>query len=684
MSRRINILISAVIAAVAISSCAIEEEIETVDVAPLPSPDMEFESGVMYVKFTDDFIGLVEDDLAKGSLVTKSDDLNIALSSLNIQHLERVFPHAGEFEGRTRREGLHRWYKVTFSDEMPVTKTSGELESFEGFEFVEPVRKVKTDAFNDLGNHLWGLHNVNTPGADINVLRVWDEFTVGNPNVIVSVVDTGIDLDHEDLAANCLETGHINTNNNANPIQAGDHGTHVAGTIAAVSNNGTGVPGIAGGNAKGGLPGVKLMSCQIFGSGSSGNTSQAIKWGADHGAVISQNSWGYNYDSNNDGMLSGSELQRALNAKIDRTLKEAIDYFIKYAGCDDQGEQLPDSPMKGGVVIFAAGNDGIRNGCPANYEEVIAVGAVGKNGRKTSFSNYGDWVDIAAPGQSICSTIPNNQYGYLSGTSMACPHVSGVAALVVSYCGGPGFTNAELKEKLLSTTNYAITPAADSIGGMVDAYAAIKYNETGFPGEVQDLTLTPTSNSVQATCTVTGDSEGNPNAGYLVIYGSQLSTVENASPLNTGNASFEYFENDKAVGELFEMFIQGLKCETTYYFKVYSKSAEGKYSTGTAIQRVVTLKNNPPQISFSFTDNSDLSSGMFDIHVTVTDIDGHSVDLRLASGFETARLVKIQDGLWNLNVPYRSNRGQSTVTVIASDEYGLETSETIRFSNETP
>ena len=340
--------------------------------------------------------------------------------------------------------------------------------------------------------------------------------------------------------------------------------------------------------------------------------------------------------------------------------------------------------MKGGVVIFAAGNDGIRNGCPANYEEVIAVGAVGKNGRKTSFSNYGDWVDIAAPGQSICSTIPNNQYGYLSGTSMACPHVSGVAALVVSYCGGPGFTNAELKEKLLSTTNYAITPAADSIGGMVDAYAAIKYNETGFPGEVQDLTLTPTSNSVQATCTVTGDSEGNPNAGYLVIYGSQLSTVENASPLNTGNASFEYFENDKAVGELFEMFIQGLKCETTYYFKVYSKSAEGKYSTGTAIQRVVTLKNNPPQISFSFTDNSDLSSGMFDIHVTVTDIDGHSVDLRLASGFETARLVKIQDGLWNLNVPYRSNRGQSTVTVIASDEYGLETSETIRFSNETP
>ena len=684
MSKRINILISAVITAVAISSCNVEDEIGTTVVAPLPSPDMEFEPGVMYVKFTDDFIGLVEDDLSKGSLVTKSDDLNIALSSLNIQHLERVFPHAGEFEGRTRREGLHKWYKVTFSEEMPVTKASGELENFDGFEYVEPVRKIKTDAFNDLGSHLWGLHNTIYPGADINVQRVWDEFTVGNPNVIVSVVDTGIDLDHEDLAANCLETGHINTNRSDSPIQAGTHGTHVAGTIAAVSNNGKGVAGIAGGNAKAGLSGVKLMSCQIFGTGSGGNTSLAIKWGADHGAVISQNSWGYNYDSNDDGVLSGRELERALSAKIDRVLKEAIDYFIKYAGCDDQGEQLPDSPMKGGVVIFAAGNDGIRNGCPANYEEVIAVGAVGKNGRRTSFSNYGDWVDIAAPGQSIYSTVTGNQYAYLSGTSMACPHVSGVAALIVSFCGGRGFTNTELKEKLLSTTNSAITPPADSIGGMVNAYEAIKYNETGFPGDVLDLTLTTYSNALNISCVVSEDSEGNPNAGYLVVYSTQLGAIQSATPLNIGDAQSMYFENDKAVGEKLDMKVEGLQFEQSYYVKVYSKSIEGRYSRATIVQKVTTLKNNRPEISFSFSSNSNYTSGMFDVHVTVTDIDGHSVDLTLAPGHETCSLAKIQDGLWNLNVPYRSGRGQNSVTVIASDEFGLETSETIRFSNETP
>lgn len=684
MSKRIDILISALMTAVAISSCAIQEEIETVASAPLPSPDTEFESGVMYVKFTDDIIGLVEEDISKGSLVTKSDDLNIALSSLNIQYLERVFPHAGEFEGRTRREGLHKWYKVTFSEDMPVTKVSGELENFDGFEFVEPVRKIKIGKFNDLGTHLWGLNNTIYQGADINVQRVWEEFTVGDPNVIVSVVDTGIDIEHEDLAANCLKTGHINTNNVDNPIESGSHGTHVAGTIAAVSNNGIGVPGIAGGNALGCLSGVKLLSCQIFGSGGSGMPSMAIKWGADHGAVISQNSWGYNYDSNGDGKITGSELQYAKNGRIDRLLKDAVDYFIKYAGCDDQGEQLPDSPMKGGVVLFAAGNDGIRYGAPANYEEIISVGAVGKNGRRTDFSNYGDWVDIAAPGLSICSTLPRNQYGYLSGTSMACPHVSGVAALVVSYCGGQGFTNTELKEKLLSTANSTITPPADSIGGMVDAYEAVKYNETGFPGEVKDLTLTATSNIVQLSCTVTEDSEGNPNAGYLVIYGSQLNSVQNASPLNPVNAGFEYFESDKAAGEVFDMIVDSLLFETTYYVKVYSKSIEGKYSMASAIQRIMTMKNNAPEISFSSSSDSDFTSGMFDIHVAVTDIDGHSVDLRLAPDSETSTLAKIQDGLWNLKVPYRSNRGASTVTLIASDEYGLETYETIRFSNETP
>lgn len=679
MSRRFYILIALIFVSI---SC-MKEEIET-EVAPLPSPEMGYEQGMMYVKFSDEIIGLVEDDLSRGNIVTKSSDLNMTLGSLNIQKMERVFPHAGEFEGRTRKEGLHKWYRISFSEEMPVTKASGSLEEFDGFECVEPVRKIQTGTFNDLVSELWGLNNTVYKGADINVQKVWEKYTVGNPNVIVAVVDTGIDFSHEDLAANILESGHINTNNISKPIEAGDHGTHVAGTIAAVSNNGKGVAGIAGGNTAEGKRGISLLSCQIFGNGGNGSTSQAIKWGADHGAVISQNSWGYDYDLNQDGRLTGEELEYARSAKIENVLKDAVDYFIKYAGCDDAGEQLPDSPMKGGVVLFAAGNDGIDNGCPANYEPIIAVGATIRNGRKASFSNYGAWVDIAAPGQNIYSTLPGNSYGYLSGTSMACPHVSGVAALVVSHCGGRGFTNSQLEEKLLMTANRTITPPSDQIGGLVDAYEAVRYNEDGIPGEVKDLSLSAVSNKVTVRCTVTEDSDGEPNGGYLVIYGPHKEDVQSATPQNLGAAQSKYFENSLSTGETIEMIIDKLDFESAYYMKVFAQSREGEYSSYADVQRVVTGKNNRPEIKITFRGTADeiLAGSRLEIDVTVTDVDGHAVDLRHEPGSDAESLVKIEEGLWRLTIAYRSEKGEFTSRLTGTDEYGMEASKTITYRND--
>ena len=661
----------------------IKEEIKT-EVTPLPSPELGFEQGMMYVKFTDEMIGVVEEDLSRGNIVTKSSGLNMALSSLNIEKMERVFPHAGEYEGRTRREGLHKWYKVSFSEEMPITKASGSLKDFEGFEYVEPVRKIQSGVFNDLVSELWGLNNTVFNGADINVQKVWEKYTVGNPEVIVAVVDTGIDFSHEDLAANCLESGHINTNDISRPIEKGEHGTHVAGTIAAVSNNGKGVAGIAGGNAAEGKRGISLLSCQIFGNGGSGNPSLAIKWGADHGAVISQNSWGYSFDMNGDGRLTGNELEYARSARIDNVLKEAVDYFIKYAGCDDAGEQLPDSPMKGGVVIFAAGNDGIDNGCPANYGPIIAVGATIKNGKKASFSNYGDWVDIAAPGQYIYSTLPNNDYDYLSGTSMACPHVSGVAALVVSHCGGRGFTNSQLEEKLLMTANRTITPPSDKIGGLVDAYEAIRYNEDGIPGEVKDLSLTGVSNTIHITCTVTDDSDGEPNGGYLVMYSLHKEEIESANPMNPGIAQTRYFENNLASGETLEMVVDKLDFESAYYIKVYAQSREGEYSAYADIHRAATGKNNRPEIKVSFIGSADeiVAGGRLEIDVEVTDADGHAVDLRHEPGSNAESLRKIKDGLWKLTIAYRSAKGEFTSRLTGMDEYGMETSKTITYRND--
>ena len=235
------------------------------------------------------------------------------------------------------------------------------------------------------------------------------------------------------------------------------------------------------------------------------------------------------------------------------------------------------------------------------------------------------------------------------------------------------------------TSNRDVTPPADSIGGLVDAYEAVRYNETGFPGKVEDLNITPGSTTIDLSCTVTEDSEGIPNKGYLVVYSPDLHSLESATPFNPNDAQSRYFENDRETGETFEMTLEGLQFETTYFIKVYAKSVEGKYSVSSAIQRATTKANNPPVISLSFNGNSNYtSSDRFDISVTVTDIDGHAVDLRVENGNEACSLLKVKDGLWKLMVSYRSAQGESAITLIASDEYGLETSKTIRYTKETP
>jgi len=174
----------------------------------------------------------------------------------------------------------------------------------------------------------------------------------------------------------------------------------VAGTIGATNNNETGISSIAGGNGTPGS-GVKLMSCQILKSLTSTGgevasdpfIAAAIKYGADNGAVISQNSWGYAVGTG-----------RNTSSYINPVHKEAIDYFIKYAGCDNNGEQLDGSPMKGGIVLFASGNANTsdpRIAAPADYDKVVAVAAIEADYRKASYSNYGTYMDISAPGGAL-------------------------------------------------------------------------------------------------------------------------------------------------------------------------------------------------------------------------------------------------------------------------------------------
>lgn len=418
-------------------------------------PEYSYESlfipGVAVVQLSEDMARRIEQAVPVGEAAAYPSELKDIAEELGITSMERVFPYAGEYEPRTRAEGLHRYYFIEFGKEISLEKARAMLESTDGIDYFEPQHKCKLMDINDPGfSSLWALNSTANAKTHINVEKVWEK-TMGSPDVMVCVVDEGIQLDHEDLKWNVDASNNYNFVKNNKTITAGDHGTHVSGTIAGVGNNGIGVVGIAGGDYKAGKRGVTLVSAEVFeGDYSARSFASAIKWGADRGAVISQNSWGNYYDWNDNGRLDPNELEYALNDQIDKTTKDAVDYFIKYAGCDNTGNQRPDSPMKGGIVVFAAGNDGIENGVPASYEPIIAVGATNKGGSLTDYSNYGQWVDICAPGSSIYSTFTKNKYSTISGTSMACPHVSGSLALLLSFFGRQGFTNEDLIDILLT------------------------------------------------------------------------------------------------------------------------------------------------------------------------------------------------------------------------------------------
>ena len=420
--------------------------------------------------------------------------------------IERVFPVDVRSEEKARKEGLHLWYVVRFSEEYPVDKVAADLSKLgevSRVEYNRTLKKASDDkptpltierlkelaanaaggAFDDpLLSDQWHLVNNGNlrptkfiKGADVNVEKAW-EMTTGDPSIIVAVLDEGVDVSHPDLQASMwVNEGEIwksHEDNDGNGY-AGDvhgynfvskhgvistdsrydtgHGTHVAGVIAAVNNNGTGISSIAGGNAS--QPGVKIMSCQIFSGQYAGTVLEevrAIKYAADNGAVILQCSWGYISGAANPyewtPQFSTDEEWEYYNV-LER---KALDYFVHNAGS-------PDGVIEGGLVIFAGGNEAAPAASyPGAYPDFVAVAATAGDFTPAVYSNYGPGTTISAPGGDqdyyydyvdethrigevgcVLSTLPFNVsesgYGYMEGTSMACPHVSGVAALGLSY-----------------------------------------------------------------------------------------------------------------------------------------------------------------------------------------------------------------------------------------------------------
>ena len=346
---------------------------------------------------------------------------------------------------------------------------------------------AKPDGFND--PHL-GLqwHMVNNgdlaktkfvAGADVNVEKAW-KLCTGNPSIIVAVLDEGVDFSHPDLKGsmwvNEKEIWRSAEDNDGNGY-AGDvygynfaaqsgiistngrydtgHGTHVAGVIAATNDNGIGISSIAGGTPDN--PGVKIMSCQIFSGALAGTVLdevRAIKYAADNGAVILQCSWGYISGAANpyDWQPQFSSDEQWKNSNM--LEYKALDYFVHNAGS-------PDGVVDGGIIVFAGGNEyAPAASYPAAYPDYVSVAATAPDYTPAVYTNYGPGTSISAPGGDqdyyfeygeglnkgsigcVLSTLPYNVtgtasplagYGYMEGTSMACPHVSGVVALGLSY-----------------------------------------------------------------------------------------------------------------------------------------------------------------------------------------------------------------------------------------------------------
>ncbi len=695
------ILFSALACALAFSCAKTPESIvEEAPEAPAAAIEedeavSEFVPGVAYVRVTENFSQLIETDLSEGLVETKSAGLNSLFKDLGVTSMSRLFPDAGEFEERTRREGLHRWYKVEFNQENTLTKASASLASIEGIEYVEGRRKLTNNAiFNDpMLSNQWHYINNSVAGRDINVKKVWENYTKGDPKVIVSVVDAGIQVDHEDLDGNTIAggaNGSKNFTNDSYVIEPGNHGTHVAGTIAAVNNNGKGVCGIAGGDAAAGQPGVRLMSCQIFG-GEGGDSAAAIKWGADHGAVISSNSWGYVLDLDEDGQISPSELERAKSMKIDGADKAAVDYFIKYAGCDNSGNQLPNSPMKGGVVIFAAGNDNIPYGPPSDYEPIISVGAFSSEGKRASFSNYGDFVDIAAPGVAIRSTVIESGYASMNGTSMACPHVSGVAALIVSYFGGPGFTADMLKERLIKGANPSLLPDNSRIGPALDAYGSFVYGSEDAPEIVTEYSVTPVSNNIEFSWEVTEcPMSGDPATGYVLFASTKSLSSLNPSNPGEGVVIANVEVGSKKIGDAITGTISGLEFETKYNVAIAGYDYNHSFSAMSPVKQVTTKANNPPKITTDYSgDYKVRAHATLVVPFTVTDPDGHTISIKFTPGSPACTWVQSSSsGGYQLTIVGNgADPGKYTASIEVTDQYGLKASKEIHYelmANQAP
>ncbi|MGH9868475.1 MAG: choice-of-anchor D domain-containing protein [Candidatus Polarisedimenticolia bacterium] len=459
------------------------------------------------------------------------------------------------------------------------------LQAHPQVEYVEPNYIVSASAAPNDPSYglLWGLHNTGqtggTPGADIDAEAVWNILT-GSRSVVVGVIDTGIDPTHPDLAANMwtnpgeIPGNHVDDDHNGyvddvrgwdfinednDPFDDHSHGTHVAGTIGAVGNNGIGVAGV---NWAVSLVGLKFLSAG--GSGNTADAIEAVEYATAMGLDMTNNSWG-----------GGGFSQALLDAIVAADAANCL--FVAAAG--NSGANMDVSPH------YPAGY---------NAPNIISVAATDHRDARASFSNYGlTTVDLGAPGVDVYSSVPGAAYAHFSGTSMASPHVTGVVALMRAK--SPGLAVAALKRALLDSTDPIPALAGITVsGGRLNAVRAIALLDNIPPGAISDLSLSdPTSASLTLSWTATGDDGA---TGTASAYDIRYATI----PLDETNfdsaARAPVWPDPGPAGSAQTVEVLGLQAATTYHLAV--KAIDDGSNRG-PISNLVSGTTLPPPTLFS-------------------------------------------------------------------------------------
>lgn len=593
--------------------------------------DIQPRRGVVRVKLQSEMARRVGNKARVASrdhvLTTGVAPLDASVKKIKGATMRRLIPYSEKLEAKHAAYGLDRWYEITFDESIDplearqiLSKTAGvqaadavvPMRLTEGngqFRVAGPVKASSANMpFNDPRLPAqWHYHNDGSiadtrPGADINLFEAW-KTTAGKSNVIVAIVDGGIDVNHEDLAANVLVNeaelnglpgvdddgnGYVddiygyNFVTNSPEIYPHSHGTHVAGTVAAVNNNGIGVAGVAGGDGTPGS-GVKMISCQVFDSRSGsgeGNFASAIVYAADRGASIAQCSWGWPSDG-----------------YYEQAVLDAIDYFTAEARSD---------VMTGGLCIFAPGNDGLTgNFYPACYDKVLAVTAMTSQGLVAPYSNNGPWADVTAPGglldystaQGVLSTLPDNEYGYNEGTSMATPHVSGIAALILSAYGKRDMVSETLSQQIVTSVNdfYSLNPSAAGLfgSGYVDAAKALRMGSGAAPSPVTDMILSATQDEIVVEWTIPQSEDGVVNH-HIIYYSKEPFSADGLSKASSVVVDTKFAN----AGEKFDYELTGLSPLTTYYVAIVAVDRWGNASELSEVKQTTT--NAGPEMTVSY------------------------------------------------------------------------------------